>query len=405
MKNLAVLLMFILTLAVNITAFAESTDSTTTKSSDAVTTKSTDASTTKSADATTTKKSEPATTKSSDRLTIGGDIRIRLDSQTNYNEPNFDAQKYRVRFNIGYKFSPEWSFNGRLVVGESYFSADPEVVDTLQCDVANVTYKKPDWNIALGRQAFSIFEGLAVNMDSGHGAGNVGYPSSVANKADGSGAKNYPSMDGAKVQNKLGTVNLTSFLGKLNSRIDGGSDNRVGGIAAIVPAGKANLGAMWYTTDAYVSDSAATKYGLKTGNKTGYSVTANTKLLNNFLYTGAEYIWGLADTRDKAWKLTVKTPDTKKAGDMQYAVEYRNVQQNALDYCGSYNYTNYGLTSLYKSIDYGDYDYWSVSAKRQLTKAMYATLFFEKYTPEKHGSSGGSQVEEHVTRVELGYTF
>ncbi|MBP2652488.1 MAG: hypothetical protein H6Q73_57 [Firmicutes bacterium] len=372
MKSRTVLLMLMLSLALNTTAFAQSPD--------------------------------PSAEEKDERLTIGGDVRFRFDSQTNYNEPNFDAQKYKVRLNVGYKFSPEWSFNSRFVVGESLFSANPQGVDTLQCDVANVTYKKPNWNIALGRQTFGIFEGLAVNLDSGHSTGDIGYPSSLS-RSDGASAKNYASLDGAKMQNKIGAVDVTSFFGKLNARVSGGADYSVGGIAAIVPAGKANFGAMCYGSDAYISDSNASTYGLKTGRKTGYSVTANTKLLNDYLYTGAEYIWGLADSHDKAWKLIVKTPNTEKAGDMQYAVEYRNIQQNALDYAGSYGSTAAGLTSTYKSIAYGDYDYWAVSAKRQLTKAMYATLFFEKYNPQNLGSSGGSQVEEHVTRLELGYTF
>ena len=72
------------------------------------------------------------------------------------------------------------------------------------------------------------------------------------------------------------------------------------------------------TTDSYVSAVDVSKYGMKNGSKTGYSVTANTKLFNNYLYTGAEYIWDLADMHDKAYKLIVKTPETKKG--WRYAV-------------------------------------------------------------------------------------
>jgi len=358
----------------------------------------------------------PVLASSSDAFSISGDIRLRFDNQVNYNEPNFSAEKYRIRLNLGYKLSPEWSFNSRLVVGESLFgdapghssSAYPVVADAVQYDIANFSYKKPDWNIAAGRQVFSIFEGLAVSLDDGHSTGDVGYPSSLS-RPDGARAKNYPSLDGVKAQNKIGKVNFTSFIGNLNGRISDGSNCRIGGIAAITPVGHTNIGAMWYTSDAWISASDAKSYGLKTGTKNGYSITANTKLLNNYLYTGAEYIWGLAESHDKAWKLIVKTPDTKKAGDMQYALEYRNIQQNALDYTsysgGNYNSTNYGLSSAYKSITYGDYNYWSASAKRLITKSTYATLYFEKYNPTKHGSAKGSQVEDHVTRLELGYSF
>ncbi|MBP2646223.1 MAG: hypothetical protein H6Q75_1663 [Firmicutes bacterium] len=187
----------------------------------------------------------------SDPLTISGDIRLRFDNQTNYNYPNFNADKYRIRLNANYKFSPEWTFNSRLVVGESLFGSEPGhasssyypvVVDTLQYDVANFTYKKPDWNIAVGRQVFSIFEGLAVSMDDGHSAGDAGYPASTTPaRPDGGRAKNYPSFDGVKAQNSVGKMTITSFLGNLNSRISDGSNCRVGGIAAIAPAGQVRV--------------------------------------------------------------------------------------------------------------------------------------------------------------------
>jgi hypothetical protein len=197
----------------------------------------------------------------------------------------------------------------------------------------SVTYKQPNWNATFGRQMFSLFEDLAVSMDDGHSAGDMGYPAGTTRTAGGR-AKNYPALQGGRL-----------------------------------------------------------------------------RLFNKYLYTGAEYIWGLADSHDKAWKAVIKTPDTKKPGDMQYAVEYRNIQRNALDYnsCtgGSINSTYVGLSGAYKSITYGDYTYWALSVKRQLTKDVAVTLFYEKYNPQSHGTSGvdDTQVEDHVYRLQLDYAF
>lgn len=339
-------------------------------------------------------------------LTVSGDVRIRFDKQNNYNLDGFNAEKYRVRVNLGYKFSPEWNFNSRFVVGENFFNATPiatpgkdyAVPDNAQVDIASFTYKKPDWNATVGRQMLTLFEGLAVGMDDGHSAGNAGYAAS-ANKPDGSGAKNYPSLQGVKLENKLGDVKLTSFYGNLNNRIAGGINYNVGGIAAMAPVGKVNLGAMWYTTDS----KAPAGYGFKDGRKNGYSITANTKI-NNYLYTGAEYIWGLADSHDKAWKLIVKTPDTKKPGDMQYAAEYRNIEQNALDTPSSVDTVTYcGLSNAYKSYKYGDYSFVALSAKRQLSPNTSATLYYEKYNPTV--ITGSSQIQDDVYRLQFDVKF
>lgn len=356
---------------------------------------------------------------SDDPWTFSGDVRIRFDKQANFNKPDFDASKYRIRLNAGYKFNPEWRFDTRITVGESLFSNGPtastnypNVADDVQIDIASLTYKKPDWSATMGRQKLTMFEGLAISMDDGHNVGDAGYPS-TANRPDGGRARNYPGLQGIKLQNKLGDVNLTSFYGNLNARIDDGANYKVKGIAAMAPVGKVNVGGMWYTSDSYIasSDTNATNAGLKNGTKTGYSVTANTKLFKNYLYTGTEYIWGLADDHDKAWKLVARTPATKKPGDMQYSVEYRNIQQNALDYTSytgsTYNSTYSGLSSAYKSLAYGDYTYWGLTAKRQLTSNMSASLFYEKYNPQNRGTTGAtaSQVEDNVYRLQVDVTF
>lgn len=341
-----------------------------------------------------------------DSLTVNGDIRLRFDKQTNYNQPDFNANKYRIRLNLGYKLSPEWSFNTRVVAGDSLFGDAPPNVDDVQISVASLTYKQPDWNATIGRQVFSMFEGLAVSMDDGHTPGDAGYPA-AGNRPDGGQSKNFPSLQGVKFQNKIGKTNVTSFYGNLNARTDDGANYNVKGIAAIGPVGAFKVGGMVYTTDSYVSAADVSKYGMKNGSKTGYSVTANTKLFNNYLYTGAEYIWGLADTHDKAYKLIVKTPETKKVGDMQYAVEYRNVEQNALDYNSCTNTARGISTMRTKNINIGDFTYWALSAKRQLTPDLSATLFYEKYNPQNHGKTtpSSAQVEDQVYRLQLDYKF
>lgn len=351
----------------------------------------------------------------SDPWTFSGDVRLRFDKQANFNKDDFDASKYRIRLNAGYKFSPEWRFDTRITVGESLFRTGPKsttgyttVPDDVQIDIASLTYKQPDWSATMGRQKFTIFEGLAVSMDDGHNVGDAGY-SAADNRPDGGRARNYPGLQGVKLQNKSGKVNFTSFYGNLNDRNDNGANYNVKGIAAMTPLNKVNVGAMWYTTDSSIFGTDLTKYpGLKNGTKTGYSLTANTKLFKNYLYTGTEYIWGLADDHDKAWKLIARTPATKKPGDMQYSVEYRNIQQYALDYSSYIGTTSYnGLSSAYKSIAYGDYTYWGVTAKRQLTKNTSASLFYEKYNPQSHGSTAAkqSQVEDNVYRLQVDVAF
>lgn len=349
----------------------------------------------------------------SDPWTFSGDVRLRFDKQANFNKDDFDASKYRIRLNAGYKFSPEWRFDTRITVGESLFSNGPatstnypNVADDVQLDIISLTYKQPDWSATLGRQKFTVFEGLAISMDDGHNTGDAGYPA-ADNRPDGGRARNYPGLQGIKLQNKAGKVNFTSFYGNLNARIDNGANYNVKGIAAMTPIDKVNVGAMWYTTDSPIFASDTNASGIKNGTKTGYSVTANTKLFKNYLYTGTEYIWGLADDHDKAWKLIARTPATKKPGDMQYSVEYRNIEKNALDYNSytgnSYNSTYSGLSSAYKSIAYGDYTYWGITAKRQLTQNTSASLFYEKYNPQKR--TGTSQIEDNVYRLQVDVAF
>lgn len=89
---------------------------------------------------------------------------------------------------------------------------------------------------------------------------------------------------------------------------------------------------------------------------------------------------------------------------MQYAAEYRNIEQKALDTPSSVDTVTYcGLSNAYKSYKYGDYSFVALSAKRQLSPNTSATLYYEKYNPTV--KTGSSQIQDDVYRLQFDVKF
>ena len=334
-----------------------------------------------------------ATAFAADPFTFSGDLRLRFDKETQADNAatEFQAYKYRIRLNAAYKISPAFTFNSRVVVGESLTSAGPNDtttgVDNVQMDIASLTYKEGNYSIVAGRQKLAFFEGMAINQDPGHSSSSFDAAGLSPN------GSNYTFIQGVKASGKLGDVTLTGFTGNVMDQ--NALNYNLRGVVAQAPIGDVNTGFMWYqnyrqSTGGYYDDK---------GSHTGYALTANTKLFDKYLYVGAEYDFGAQygnGSDDKAYRVQIYTPATKKAGDMQYAFDYRKAGKNALDDKLSSN-----TKATWKTSDYGAFSFWAVSAKRQLTKDVYATLYYEKYNPD----TNTIKVEDHLYRLEVGVAF
>lgn len=301
------------------------------------------------------------------KTTFNGDIRVRYDIVSKDNgTPDDDIMKYRLRLNVTNKLSDKLTANLRFTNGENEFGQkDGKFV----LDRYNLSYKSPDYKLVIGRQDIQLFEGLAVNLTKWAGEDTKD--------------NRLAALEGLTATTKFGDVNATAYFGQITDQkpYDAATGNKFDtqGLALSTNIEKVNVGVALVEVGAPQGTNFDKKFT---------TFAANTQLTKD-LYFGTEFVSGLNADKDQAWTALLSYGKLQNVGDVNYQVQYKDVDRNALQ---KYNTDSWKSSSK-------DYTFWSVSAIKKLANDLEGKLYYENYDYNNGGT------DQNTTRLDLVVKF